>query len=283
MNDSFVSTFNELLLSSFDNVLARLFLRSTCLVTLGGNALAAAGMSAGLTALTTAHRVVNGVHDNTAVAGTAAQPTAAAGLTADFEVVLGVGNNAHSGAAGLKDHAHFAAGHLDDGVLAVTRHELGVGTGATHHLGTLARTELDVVDKGTEGDFGEGQRVAHFGGGTCTGHNGLTDFQTLGAEDVTLLTVGVVHQRDTRSAVGVILDGLDSGGDTVLVALEVDDAVQLLVATAHIAHGHLTLVVAATRFAVAKHQTLFRLVGRDIIVGDDEFVTLSGGCRFNFL
>ena len=53
--------------------------------------------------------------------------------------------------------------------------------------------------------------------------------------------------------------------------------------TAQIAHGHLTLVVAATALAVATHQTLFRLAGCDVIIGNDNLVTLTGGCGFNFL
>ena len=51
--------FTELLLSSFDDVLARLLLGSASLVALGRDTLARTGMSAGLTAFTTAHRVVN--------------------------------------------------------------------------------------------------------------------------------------------------------------------------------------------------------------------------------
>ena len=99
MNDSLFLLFTELLLSSFDDVLARLLLGSASLVALGRDTLARTGMSAGLTALTTAHRVVDRVHDNAAVARTTAEVTAAAGFTADFQVVLRVADDTHSGAA----------------------------------------------------------------------------------------------------------------------------------------------------------------------------------------
>ena len=283
MNDSLFLLFTELLLSSFDDVLARLLLGSASLVALGRDTLARTGMSAGLTALTTAHRVVNGVHDNATVARTATQVTATTGLTADLEVVLGIGDNADSGTASLENHAHLARGHLDDGVLAITRHQLSVSASRADHLGALARTEFDVVDQSTEGDFGEGKGVADFRSDTITGHDGLSNLETLGAEDVALFAVSIADEGDAGTAVGVVLDGLDSSCDTVFVALEVDEAVELFVTTADIAHGHLTLVVAAARFADAVHEALLGLGSGDIVVGDDDFVALTRSCGFNFL
>ena len=283
MNDSLFLLFTDLLLSSLDDVLARLLLGSASLVTLGRDTLARTGMSASLTAFTTAHRVVDRIHDDATVARTAAEVTAATSFTANFEVVLGVADDTDGGAASLEDHAHFTAGHFDDGVLVVAGHELGVGTGGADHLGALTGTELDVVDKGTEGDFGEEQGVTDFGGDTGTGHDGLTDLQALGAEDVALFTVGVADEGDAGAAVGVVLDGFDDGGDAVLVTLEVDEAVEFLVAAADVAHGHFTLVVAAAAFADTVDKAFLRLGSGDVVVGDDQFVALAGGCRFNFL
>jgi len=283
MNDSLFLLFTELLLSSFDDVLARLLLGSASLVALGRDTLARTGMSTSLAAFTTAHRVVDRVHDNAAVARTTAEVTAAAGLAADFEIVLGIADDTDSGAAGLEDHAHLAAGHLDDGVLVVTRHQLGIGTGRTHHLGTLAGTELDIVNQRAERNLSKQQGVTHFGGDTGAGHNSLADLQTLGAEDVALLAISVADEGDTGAAVGVILDGLHDGGDTVFVTLEVDKAEQLLVAAADIAHRHLTLIVTATAFAHTVNKAFLRSGSRNVVVGDNKFVALTGSRRFNFL
>lgn len=283
MNDSLFLLFTELLLSSFDDVLARLFLRSAGLVALGGDTLARAGMSAGLTAFTTTHGVIDGVHDNAAVARTATEMTVATSLTSNFEVVLGVADNADRGTACLKDHAHFAAGHFDDGILVIARHQLGIGTGGANHLGSLAWAELNVVDESTEGDFGEQEGVADLGGSALAGHNSLADLESLGAEDVTLLTVSIGDKCDTGATVGVVLDGFDNSGDTVLSALEVDKTIQFLVTTADITHGHLTLIVTATALADTIHKALFRLVSSDVVIGNDKLVTLAGGRGFNFL
>ena len=56
-------------------------------------------------------------------------------------------------------------------------------------------------------------------------------------EDVGLLAVDVVQQRDVRRAVGVVLDRRDARGHAVLAPLEVDLAVQALGAAAAVARG----------------------------------------------
>ena len=283
MNDSLFLLFTELLLSSFDDVLARLLLGSASLVALGGNTLARTGMATSLTAFTTTHGVINGVHYHTTVARTATQMTATASLTANLKVVLGVADDTDGCTACLENHAHFAARHLDDGVFIVARHQLGIGTSGADHLGTLTWTELDVVDKRTEGDFGKEKRVADFRGDASSGHDGLANLETLGAKDVTLLTVSIAYESDARTAVGVVLNGLYNGGDTIFATLEVDEAEKFLVATANVAHGHLALIVTATALADTKDKAFFWLACGYIVVGDNEFVALARSCRFNFL
>ena len=238
-------------------------------------------MTTSLTAFATTHGVIDRVHNNTAVARTTTEPAAATSLTANFEVVLGVGDDTDGGAASLENHTHLARGHLDDGILVVARHELCIGTCGANHLGTLTGAEFDVVDKGTEWDFGEGEGVADFGGNAIARFDFLTDLETLGSNDVAFLTVGIAHEGNAGTTVGVVLNGLDCGGDTVLVALEVDDTVEFLVTAADVALSHLTLVVAAAGLAEADYQALLRLGSGDVIVGNDEFVALAGGCGFN--
>ena len=283
MNDSLFLLFTELLLSSFDDVLARLFLGSASLVALGGDTLAGAGMSTGLTAFTTTHGVIDGVHHNTTVARAATQMAVATSLTTNLEVVFGVADDTNRGAACLKNHAHLTTGHLDNGVLVITRHQLCIGTCGANHFCTLTGAKLNVVDKGTERNFGKQERVADFGGSALTGHHSLTNLEALGAKDVALLTVGIADESDTGATVGVVLYGFDNSGNAIFAALEVDKTVQFLVTTANVTHGHLTLIVAATALADTEHKAFFRLGSGDIVVGNNEFVALTGGCGFNFL
>src|SRR4029079_18226462 len=63
------------------------------------------------------------------------------------------------------------------------------------------------------------------------------DLELVRGEDVALLAVLIEKEREARRAVRVVLDGLHGGGDTVLVPLEVDDAVVALLAAAAVARG----------------------------------------------
>ena len=182
-------------------------------------------MSAALTAFTTTHRVVNWVHDNTTVTGTTAKPTVTTGLTANLEIVFGIRNNTHSGTAGLKNHAHLAAGHLDDSIFVITGHQLSIGTCTANHLGTLAGTQLNVVNQSTERNLSKCEGVTNFRSSTLTRHNGLTHFQPLGSKDITLLTVSIKHKSNARTAVRVILNSLNNCRNTILVSLEVNKTV----------------------------------------------------------
>jgi hypothetical protein len=60
-------------------------------------------------------------------------------------------------------------------------------------------------------------------------------------------------------AVGIVLDRLDPRRDVEDVALEVDDAVELLVAAAHAARGHAAVHVAAAGLVLGLGQ---RALGR---------------------
>ena len=85
-----------------------------------------------------------------------------------------------------------------------------------------------------------------------------------------------------RVAIGVVLDGGNLGGHAVLVALEVNDAVALLVTAAAMARRLLAVVVAPTRLGLGREQRLLRPRLGDVgEVGDGlEPSTGAGGLAF---
>src|SRR5581483_1430864 len=103
--------------------------------------------------------------------------------------------------------------------------------------------------------------------------------QALRRQDVALLAVQVVEQRDARGAVGVVLDVRDLRRDAVLVVTaEVDDAVRALVAATLVADGHAAGVVTTTLAVQGADQRLLRLGPRDLDeVGDTGATTAR--CR----
>ena len=89
------------------------------------------------------------------------------------------------------------------------------------------------------------QRVADQNVGVRPAHDLLPDLQPDRLNDVALLAIRIVHQRDARAAVRIVLDRRDRARNAVLVALEVDEAQLLLVAAALVANGQAARRVAA--------------------------------------
>src|SRR5262249_10072906 len=83
-------------------------------------------------------------------------------------------------------------------------------------------------------------------------------------QDVGLFAVLVLEQGNPSRAVGVVLDGEHLGPHAVLLALEVDDAIALLVPAAAEPAADDALVVPAARLRLGTKQRLLGLVGLGI-------------------
>ena len=105
--------------------------------------------------------------------------------------------------------------------------------------------QLDVVDDGADRDAAQRQRVADGDVDLRAGLDVHADPQAVRRQDVALLAVEVVQQRDVGGAVRVVLDRGDLGRHAVLGALEVDHAVRALGAAAAVAGGLAAVGVAA--------------------------------------
>ena len=221
-------------------------------------------------ALTTTVRVVNRVHRHTANGRADAQPALAAGLAPVDVALLGVADLADRGAAALVDQADLTGRHAEVGHRALLRQQLHRGTGGAGELGAATGTELDRVDRGTDRDVAERQVVARLDVGPGTVLDAVTLRQVARGEDVALLAVRVVQQRDARGAVGVVLDVRDLRRHAVLVVTtEVDHAVGALVSATLVANGHTTGIVTAALAVQRANQRLLRRGPRDLDeVGD---------------
>src|SRR5690606_16153969 len=136
------------------------------------------------------------------------------------------------------------------GVALLARDQLHAGAGGTRQLGALAGLHLDAVDGRTNRDVAQRQGVAHADRGVTAGNHLVAILQALGRDDVTTLAIDVAQQGDVGSAVGIVFDPLHARRDAFLVALEIDDAVVLLVATTDVAGGDPAMVVATAGLAL---------------------------------
>ena len=140
----------------------------------------------------------------------------------------------------------------------------------------LAGLQLDVVYDGTDGNGGEREAVARLDVRFRAAHDRVSHVQTDGREDVPLFAVRILQERDVRAAVRVVLDARNFGGDAVLIAFEIDDAVFPAVAAADVANRDLALVVSAAALAHVLDETLFRLDFGDLLVGVHRHETARG-------
>src|SRR5690606_37613082 len=176
------------------------------------------------------------------------------------------------------DVADLARGETQLGVRAVLRHEAHRGAGRARELRAAAGAELDRVHDGTGRDVAQRQVVARLDVSARARLDDVALLQLLRREDVALLAVEVVQQRDARGAVGVVLDVRDAGVDAVLVvATEVDHAVLALVATTDVTGRDATLVVATAGLRQRTQQRLLGRRPRDLgEVGDRRTATTRG-------
>src|SRR5690606_36499872 len=99
--------------------------------------------------------------------------------------------------------------------------------------------------------------------GEAAGDHRVALVHAVRGEDVALLSVRVVKERDACGAVGGVFDVRHLRGHADLVALEGDQPIPLLVAATPEARGDPPVVVSTTGARLRLQQLAQRLVGRD--------------------
>src|SRR4051794_17201292 len=152
-------------------------------------------------ALATTVRVVDGVHDHTADGRALALPPHPAGLAPVDVRLLGVADLADRGAAADVDVPHLARRHPQLCAGALLGDQLGAVAGGPGDLGATAGPQLDAVDRRTDGDVAQREVVARLDVSTHARLDRRALLHTHRRDDVALLAVGVVQQRDPRGPV----------------------------------------------------------------------------------
>src|SRR5262249_27307813 len=159
----------------------------------------------GTLALAAAERVVDRVHRHPAHLRAASLPAAPARLAELDVALLGVADLADSGPAGRVHPPDLSGGHAQLRVAGLLGKQLDAGAGRACDLGTATCPQLDRVDHGAGWDVAQRKAVAGADIRARAVFHPVPLGQALGAQDVTLLAVGVVQQRDPGRAVGVVL------------------------------------------------------------------------------
>ena len=224
-------------------------------------------------------RMVVRVHRDTARLRTASEPAAAACLADGDVLMLEVADLADRRTAVDVHAADLAGRHAQERIVAFLCHELCRRARAADELCALADLQLDGMDDRTERDVLQRECVARLDVRLGTRLHDIADLEAVRCEDIALLAVCIVQESNTCAAVRIVLDRRHTGGDAVLRALKINDAVEALVSAAAMAYGQLALLVAAARLGEADGQGLLRLVRRDLIEGRDRHETSAGRIR----
>src|SRR5207253_9026487 len=102
-------------------------------------------------------------------------------------------------------------------------------------------------------------------------------------QDVALLAIGVMDQRDVRSAVRIVFDFGDFTWNTKFVALEIDLAVLLFGTAATATRGDVTVMIATAGAPGRLEQRFLGRRPRDLLVIDDLAEALARRNRLEFL
>src|SRR5450755_811743 len=216
-------------------------------------------------ALAATERVVNRVHRHAADGGPTALPPAAARLAELDVALLGVADLADGSPAAHVDPPELAGGHAQLRVLALLGQQLYSRAGRPGDLGAATGPQLDRVHHGAGRDVAQREAVAGLDVRARAVLHQVALLHALRGEDVALLPVGVVQQRDPGGPVRVVLDVRDLGRHAVLVRpAEVDQPVRALVPAALVPGGDPAVHVPAAGAVQRAHQGLLRLTTRDL-------------------
>src|SRR5688500_12686822 len=210
-------------------------------------------------AFAAAVRMVDRIHRAAAHRRSHAAPTHTARLADRFERMLFIPDFAYRGPAADMHFADFARTQSQLRVIALAREQLHRSPGRTRKLRAFAGQHLDAMDGGTDRDILERKRVAGFDRRFRPRVELCAFRHALCGNDVTAFTVCIAQKRQMRAAVRIVFDAFHPSRDPVLVALEIDDAIVLLVPAAFVTHGEMAVGVAARFLRLALDEVRLRL------------------------
>jgi hypothetical protein len=111
-------------------------------------------------------------------------------------------------------------------------HDLRTATSRPHHLGTTCHFQLHIVDRRAQRDSTQRETVTRLDVSVPRRNDRIANLQTHRPQDVALLPIDIMEERDSRTAVRVVLDARYFRGHTDFVPAKVDHPKTPLVAAA---------------------------------------------------
>jgi hypothetical protein len=122
-------------------------------------------------------RVVDRIHDDTAHMRASPLPSRPTGLANTNILMVRIANLPDRCHAGRKDPTHFAGPESHLNILAIAAHDLSGTACTTNQLSTLARLQLNIMDRGAQGHAGQWQGISNANLSAETGLHDIPDLQ----------------------------------------------------------------------------------------------------------
>src|SRR5262245_45094154 len=245
---------------------------ATRLVPLGRTAPRRHRMIALSLALAASHGMVDRIHDSPAHRGPETLPADSSRL-ADRDILViqvpDLPDRRHAVELYLPD---LARRQLDVGVIAFLGQKLRERPRAPAQLTALAGLKLDVVHERSKRNVADGQRVPGKDVRLRSRHQRVPWLHAQRGDDVPLLAVAIMQERDARRPIRIVLDAGNDSRDPEFLAAEIDLPEHALVPATPMAHGDAAVGVATTAPALRPEQTLLRRLLRDLLAGDERHV-----------
>src|SRR6266508_1612059 len=208
--------------------------------------------------LTAAMRVVDRIHRDAAHGGSHAAPAHAPGLADRFQAMLLVADFADRRAAFDVHFANLPGTQAHLGVAPLAGEQLHRSLCRARKLRAPAGLHFHAVNGGSDRDVTQRQGIARFDRRLRPRHELRAGREALGRDDIAALAIGVAKQRKVRAPVRIVLEPLDLGRNTVLVAAKIDDAVMMFVAATLVAHRDVPVDIAAGLLRLLLDQAMVR-------------------------
>src|SRR5690606_14270606 len=126
------------------------------------------------------------------------------------------------------------------------------------------------------------QAVTRFDRRFRTTHHLIANRHTFGRNNVATRTIRVQQQSDICSAVWIVFNTLNFGWNAILVALEIDNAIVLLVTTTDMTGGNVTVVVTTGAFRFLFEQARKRTAFVQVVINDLDHAATTRRGRLDF-
>src|SRR6266852_2778446 len=215
-------------------------------------------------AFAAAVRVIHRVHGHTTNRRLFSAPPRPSRLAKGLVLVVQVTHLAHGRLAFHAELAHFARRHLHQRQVAFLAQQLRRRSRGAHGLSAASRVQLQVVHHRSGRNVADLQGIARKNVRALASRNRRAHRKPHRVQDVALVAVRVMQQRNVSAAVRVVFDGRYRCRYAFFVAAEINHAILLLVLATTVPHHYFAAVVASAGALFRFQHFLFRRLLGDL-------------------